>query len=169
MIFIKILNPEIIYSIHQSYTFMKTRVLFAFLLMVSISASFANNIGEVRKQVVQNFNKEYANATDIKWTVTNQFTKVTFKLEDQILFAYYNLDGERMAVSRNILAGQLPLALSEDIKKSYSSYWVTDMFEILDKDGTHYYATIEDSDQRIVLKGSSFAGSWSVHKRKSKS
>ena len=110
---------------------MKKRILvWALLLMFGISSSFANNEEGVSARVKASFKKEFANATDVKWENSKDFTKATFNLNDQVIFAFYGESGELIAVSRNITAAQLPIHLLSDLKKAYTNFWVTDLFEI---------------------------------------
>jgi hypothetical protein len=51
----------------------------------------------------------------------------------------------------------LPIGLLTNLKNDYSQYWVTDLFEVNNKEGVHYYITLEDAE--TVLKLSSSNGS----------
>ena len=72
---------------------------------------------------------------------------------DQYVSAYYSIDGDLMGLTRYISPADLPLVLQSDLKKNYSEFWMTDLFEVAKDDGTAYYITLEDADQKIVLKG----------------
>jgi hypothetical protein len=126
----------------------------ATVLMMGLS-SFANvnvNGNEVNQQAVQSFKKDFVNATGVTWEQTADYVKATFRLNDQVLFAYYNTNGELQAVVRNIVSDQLPISLLTELKKNYSGYWISDLFEIASNDETSYYVTLENSDKKIVLK-----------------
>ena len=88
-------------------------------------------------------------------------------MSSQKMFAFYNADGEFMAVTRYISSFQLPLTLQSKLKKSYSDYWISDLFEMATSNETGYYVTLEDADTTITLK--SIDGSdWSVYKKSKK-
>jgi hypothetical protein len=72
-----------------------------------------------------------------------------------------------MAVTRYISSIQLPLNLQSNLKKSYSNYWISDLFEIASNDGTAYYVTLENADTKIVLK-STGGTDWSVFEKSKK-
>jgi hypothetical protein len=138
------------------------------LLTVGISSSFANNKFEnVNEQVISSFKKDFATAQDVSWEKSKDISKATFKLNDQVMFAYYAEDGNLLAVIRNIVSGQLPISLLSDLKKNYSSYWISDLFEIAADDATSYYVTIEDGGQKIVLKSQGSIG-WETFKKEKK-
>jgi hypothetical protein len=147
---------------------MKTRILtLALLIVTSISSAFANNAEGVSEKALSTFKKEFDNAREVRWEATKEYSKATFKLNDQVMFAYYSTDGDFLALSRNITTTQLPISLSADLKKSYTSMWVSDLFEMASNNQTTYYATVENADQTITLK-STGANGWEVYKKEKK-
>jgi hypothetical protein len=145
----------------------KSILTWALLLIVGIGSSFANKFENVNEQVISSFKKDFAAAQSVSWEKTKDISKATFKLNDQVMFAYYAEDGNLLAVIRNIVSGQLPISLLSDLKKNYSSYWISDLFEIAADDATSYYVTIEDGNQKIVLKSQGSIG-WETFKKDKK-
>lgn len=80
------------------------------------------------------------------------------------MFAYFDADGDVMAVTRNMLINQLPLKLQTKLRKEIAEGWITDIIEFATEEETSYYATIESGDYRIWLQniGSNF---WTVTKK----
>src|SRR6185436_9864445 len=147
---------------------MKKSILsLALMLMIGLSSTFANNAEGVNQKVMSSFKKEFANAKDVKWESGKEFVKATFTLNGQILFAYYSENGEMLAMTRNIVSSQLPIVLLNDLKKDYSNFWITDLFEMAADNETAYYVTLECSDNIIVLK-SNDASNWQVFKKEKK-
>jgi len=147
---------------------MKKSILsLALMLMIGISSTFANNAEGVNQKVMSSFKKEFANAKDVKWESGKEYVKATFTLNGQILFAYYSESGEMLAMTRNIVSSQLPINLLNDLKKDYSSFWITDLFEMAAGNETAYYVTLESADSIIVLK-SSDASNWEQFKKEKK-
>ena len=142
---------------------MKKRILILALVLVGMSSfSFAADIPGVNNQVQTRFNREFVNAKDVKWESHKKFIKVSFQLNDMVLFAYYLPNGDQLAVTRFISPNQLPIRLLTTLKKDHSGYWISDLFELSDNDGTEYYITIENDSQTKVLK-SSADGEWSTY------
>ena len=139
----------------------------ATMLMMGVSAFAANNDEVINQQVLRTFKKDFATASNIKWEQKETYTRATFSLNGQVLFAYYDTNGDLQAVVRNIVSDQLPISLLSDLKKDYSDYWITDLFEIASDDQTNYYITLESSEKKIVLKsqGTNF---WSVFSKEKK-
>ena len=133
------------------------------VMMVAIS-SFAHPGEKVNENVLQAFNKEFAGAQDVNWEIGKSMLKATFRMNDQVMFAYYQEQGTLLAVTRNIISGQLPIFLLSDLKKNYQDYWITDLFEISANDNTDYYISLQSADQTLVLKSSGAQG-WQLYKK----
>jgi hypothetical protein len=148
---------------------MKHRILtLALLLSLSISNIFANTNEEVvNAKAANSFKKEFTQAQDVKWENSKQYVKATFKMNDQVMIAYYSNAGELLGITRNLTTSQLPINLMTDIKKNHKNAWITDLFEITANDETNYYVTLEDADQTVVLKSTGSYG-WSTFKKEKK-
>ena len=147
---------------------MKKRIaMSALMLIMGITSLLANNKDGINEKAVTNFQKEFRNATEVSWQFTAQFVKVSFTLQEQVFTAYYNEDGEKIAIARNLRSIELPMGLQEELKTSYADYWISDLFEMHLKDETAYYITIENADQKITLKSSGLRD-WTHYRSKSK-
>jgi hypothetical protein len=136
------------------------------LSFISLS-SFANGEDEVSPSAVKSFNSSFKNATEVKWTITDNYFKADFALNGQYVAAYYDVEGKMIAITRNISSLQLPIALQAQLKKNYDAYWISDVVEVANETGTAYYITLETADTQLVLK--SDGDSWSNFKKQRKS
>jgi len=144
------------------------KIIMILALVLTVSTSFAFTGKEtINRHALNAFNTEFAGATDAAWTIGSGFYRVTFTMDEQKLFAYYNKSGEFMAVTHYISSLQLPRYLQSSLKKSYSNYWITDLFKIANHDATSYYVTIENADSKIVLE-SHDGSSWAVFQKSEK-
>jgi len=134
------------------------------LSFISLS-SFAND--EVSPRAIKSFNSSFKNATEVKWTITDDYYKADFALNGQYVSAYYDTEGKMMALTRNISSLQLPIALQAELKKGYDAYWISDVMEVANETGTSYYITLETADTQLVLKSEGDA--WSNFKKQRKS
>jgi len=155
------------FKTYKSKNMNKLFLSIATMLMMGVSAFAANNDEVVNQQALRAFKRDFANASNISWEQKETYTKATFSLNGQVLFAYYNTNGDLQAVVRNIVSDQLPINLLSELKNEYSDYWISDLFEIATDGQTTYYITLENSEKRIVLKsqGTSF---WSVFSKEKK-
>jgi hypothetical protein len=147
---------------------MKKSILsMALVLLLGVSSTFANDSEGVNQKVVNSFKKEFANAKDVKWESSKDYVKATFTLNGQVLFAYYSENGDMLAMTRNITSSQLPIVLLNDLKKEYSNFWITDLFEMAAGNETAYYVTLESADSIVVLKSNN-STSWEQFKKEKK-
>ena len=139
----------------------------ALLLTVGITSSFAatSTNDDSNEAIVATFRKEFRTADVMGVEAKKEYTKVTFKMNGVVMFAYYSENGELLAVVRNILSTQLPIRLLMNLKDKQNGGWITDLFEIDNNGQTTYYATLEDSDSKVTLR-SSDATTWQTYQKK---
>ncbi len=145
----------------------KSILMWAMMLTMGLTSAFANNEETVSQRAVSSFKKDFTHAQDVKWESTKDFVKATFKMNDQVMFAYYSQTGDLMAVTRNIVSGQLPISLLSDLKKNYNAYWISDLFEVSSSTDASYYVTLQDGDTKVTLKSNGISG-WELFKKEKK-
>ena len=137
------------------------------MIVSSLGAAFAGE-EEVNSKVLGAFKSEFKSAKEITWTIAANYYQASFLYNDQHVSAYYNLEGDLMGLTRYISPSDLPLTLQSDLKKNYSEYWISDLFEVANEEGTAYYITVENADTKKVLKAKD-GKSWSEYKKIKKS
>ena len=145
----------------------KTALITALFLLTAVTGLFAKDDDKLNSAVRANFVKEFKSATDVHWQWQKDYELATFNLNGQVMTAYYNHEAVLVALIHHIPIDHLPIFLMQDIKKSYNDYWVTELFEAAVDGDSHYYLTLENSDQVVKLKS---AGStyWTVEKTRKK-
>ena len=144
----------------------KIMLVLGLMLSIAVTSAFASEV-EISSKVLNAFKKEFSTAQEVKWLEIDNYYRASFKYNEQNIFAYYTLDGELKAVTRYISSLQLPINLLADLKNDFSEYWVTDLFELNNNEGTHYYITLEDADT-VVKMVSSNSGEWRTLSKKRK-
>ena len=142
----------------------KSILILAMLLTTIVGSSFANRNDDNKNRAAASFKQDFASAKEVTWENGKDLVKATFKLNDQVMFAYYSESGELMAVVRNMVSGQLPINLLTNLKKNYQGYWITDLFEVSASNESSYYVTLESADNVIVLKSSGL-NKWEVFQK----
>jgi len=132
-----------------------------------VNSAFANSNENVNERVKAAFKQEFVQAKEVSWQKTDNYFKAEFKMNDDILTAYFSEEGELMGVLRNLTSTELPINLQTSLKKEYGGYWITDLFEFARKDANGYFITIENSDQVITLQ-SSDGSNWSTFRKSKK-
>lgn len=144
------------------------KIFFAIGLFVTmgISSAFANEV-KVSPRVLESFKTEFTNVQDVSWLAGDNYFRAAFTMNEQRVFAYYSTEGELMSVGRYISSLQLPITLFSDLKNNYSNYWISDLFEVSNSEGIHYYVTLENADTKLMLLSSNGA-KWSSHSKNKK-
>jgi CRISPR/Cas system-associated exonuclease Cas4 (RecB family) len=138
-------------------------------LAIAIS-SFAAFAGEenVTKKVLDAFKTEFKTVKDVEWTAGSDYYKASFMYNEKHVFAYYNMDGDLLGLTRYISPVDLPLNLQIGLKNNSNDYWISDLFEVAKNETTSYYITLENADTKTVLK-STGGSDWQVFKTVKKS
>ena len=144
---------------------MITAVVLSTVLLVN--AAFANKTETVNYKVENAFRQEFTQAKDVTWEKTDNFYKAGFKMNNEVMTAYFTPDGELMGVIHNMLSTQLPINLQTSLKKEYDGFWITDLFEFARPDSNGYFVTLQSADQVIVLQ-SVDGSSWSTYSKSKK-
>ncbi|RYE14114.1 MAG: lipoyl(octanoyl) transferase [Rickettsiales bacterium] len=130
------------------------------------TTSHASDEVNVSSAVISSFQASFKNASEVTWKVTGNYFKANFVLNEQYVSAFYGETGNLVAVTRNISSFQLPITLQTKLKDAYSNYWISDLFELSDDNGTSYYVTVEDGGNLIQKDGSvlSYTGAFKALK-----
>jgi len=142
-----------------------TAVVLSTVLLVN--AAFANKTENVNYKVENAFNTEFNRAKEVSWQKTDNFYRASFKMNDEVMTAYFTPDGELMGVIHNMLSTQLPINLQTSLKKEYDGYWITELFECAKSDSDSYFVTLHNADQVVTLQ-SIDGTSWSVYNKTKK-
>jgi hypothetical protein len=147
--------------IKRSKTIVATTAL---LLTVGIGSSFATPVKDSDTHAVTtSFHKDFRKAELLQTEVSKNFTKLTFRMNSMVLFAYYADNGQLLAVSRNITSDQLPFQLLMQVKRDFADYWISDLFELTNDGNSNYYITLENADTRLTLRSN--GPDWDVYSR----
>jgi hypothetical protein len=134
------------------------------VVLALFSMSFTKPDDLLNKRAVGSFQTEFKEASSVSWKQNENFSVATFRMNDQILYAYYDMQGTLIALAHNILTTALPESLSKELRKKYSGFWVTDCFQIRDDEGTHYFVQVKNADISQVLT-SDGSENWKIYLR----
>ena len=137
----------------------------ALILTVGISSSFATPANDL-DNVNASFRKDFRQAELLETTVNKDYTKLTFKMNGMVLFAFYSGSGELLAITHNIISTQLPLRLQIKLRSDYADYWISDLFECNANGSTSYFITLENKDSKVTLRSND--GNWEKYAKSAK-
>jgi hypothetical protein len=138
---------------------MKKTILSIAIGLAVISTAFANAPVKVNDRAMASFKNDFRKASEVLWSANNNYIMASFQMDNEIQYAYYDFQGNLIGVVHHMLTSSLPADLSKDIKKHYSNYWVTELFQVTSDQGVYYYIQLKNADETIVLSTEG-TGSW---------
>lgn len=108
---------------------------------------------------VTQFNADFVNASNITWTVDRNFQKADFIYEGIKMTAFYNLQGDFVAVTQDIDAKAIPAAAKKEIADKYVGYAVKEVIVVQnntelnpDADETAYFVDLKSDSKEVLVK-----------------
>jgi hypothetical protein len=131
----------------------KLFVTVAVAVMVGIT-SFAADITKVNQRVLAAFEREFATATNVSWEVlkNEDIAHASFIYANEVMEAYFNAEGEMIAVARFLSQDRLPLLVSKSLKTQYGKYEFKSASEYMGADTTSYIITLDSEKQTLVVR-----------------
>lgn len=139
------------------------KMILTLAIAVSTFSAFAGE-DDVNPKVLNAFKTEFSTADDVKWTTGSNYFEAKFIYKGKYLFAYYDIDGLLLGVTRYISPVDLPLSLQKSLSEHSNDYWISDLMEVAKNNETIYYVTLENSDTKMILKSTDTYG-WSFYKK----
>ena len=143
---------------------MKKVSIIAFMVITIASSAFAgdNTLGFKGADA---FKKSFPQASEVSYTVKKDFTEVNFTWHGLKLQAFFDRQGNYIALSRDISVKDLPLSYVININKQYKDFEITEAIEFdHSENGLSYYVTVVKEDRKYVLNVAT-DGSISVFKK----
>ena len=145
---------------------MKSKLIIATAASLAIAfGAFAKGTSANNTIAIKQLKAEFKDAANVTWSNTKtQLTEASFEWNGQKLHAFYNAEGDQVAVSREVNEDKLPLKAMQTIKSKYDGYKTTEAIEYNSaEEGLSYYVSLENGNKKIILNVSA-EGSVSVFK-----
>jgi hypothetical protein len=143
------------------------KIIMTLAVALSTLCAFAAGEETVSSKVLTAFESDFVGAKEVAWTSSRDYYRADFIFNGQHVNAFYGTEGGLMAMTRYISSLDLPLSLQANLKKDYSNYWISDLFEVSNGEGTSYYITLENADSKVIMKSASGEG-WKTYKKNTK-
>jgi len=109
--------------------------------------------------VVNEFNASFTEAKDVTWTVNKNFQKADFTMNGVKTTAFYNLQGDFVALTESVSAKAIPAKAQTEIAKKFKGYTPAEMIVVQnntelnpDADETGYFAVLKSGQAEILVK-----------------
>ena len=135
----------------------------AALLSVNVFAADggkkADGGANVSYVALHGFTVDFADATDVNWTVTKNCQKASFTVDGVRKTAFYNLSGEYLGVTQRVDVKAIPAKTMKQINKDYAGYEVGEVIvyqantEINSNiDATSYFVDLKNDKHEVLVR-----------------
>lgn len=123
----------------------------ALLLTAGLSAQDLS-LNDVPSNLKNSFEKAYPDANDQEWEMEGDFYKVEFEIDNNDHDIWYNKDGSTYKMESELHVNDLPEAIQNTLKNSYSDYNTDDITKIEQDNNTTYKVELEKiAGDKIVM------------------
>jgi hypothetical protein len=142
-------------------------ILFALLMMCSFFAQSSQAAEpKMSPNVVTSFHLHFGDAENAQWSVVENLFKVTFTLDEQAMFAFYDTDGDLVVTGKYLTTKQLPKPAQKRLADAARGYKITEVFEISSGLDSKYYVSLVNEGATKVIESNGVK--WDTFKANSK-
>lgn len=109
--------------------------------------------------VLNQFTSDFADAKNIEWTINKNFQKADFIANNTKMTAFYNLQGEFVALTQDIDAKAIPAKAQKEIDEKYKGYTVSEVILVQnntdlnsDADESAYFVDLKNDTKEVLVK-----------------
>jgi len=113
----------------------------------------------VSYSVLNQFTADFSDASNVVWTVNGSFQKADFISGDVKKTAFYNLQGQFVALTQDVDARAIPAKTQKEIAENYKGYTVNEVIVIQnntelnpDADETAYFVDLKNDTKEVLVK-----------------
>jgi hypothetical protein len=133
------------------------KVLFAALVLITIGTSAFAGTKNVSSIAKNSFQTEFSQASNAIWTAGEDYSKVTFTLNDVRMEAFYEANGDMIGTSKAISIDQLPVSAKRTFTKKYGNFEVKEAIRFEGSDDAAYFISAENEKESVVVKIDEFS------------
>lgn len=135
---------------------MKKLFIAALIIAASATSSFAKDAANVSIKTKATFEKQFAGAQNVTWTVTENYTKASFIIAEESAEAFFTPEGQMIGISRKVDFKALPLKAIQQIRNDYPEYTVSESIEFEQESDKNYYVSLVKGNKKQILQVSTF-------------
>ena len=126
------------------------KIILAAIIIVTLAAHAS--AAPLSFNLNSTFKKAFPAAINVSWKANENFTTISFTVNNQSMQAFYNNDGKLVGTSRAIQLNSLPLAAIQALHDRYSDYTATEAIELNYADeAPSYYVSLLKNNKKVVL------------------
>ncbi|BAV07557.1 hypothetical protein SAMN05421788_10991 [Filimonas lacunae] len=141
---------------------MKKFIIAAIAIIVFTANTFA---ADTNDKTLSLFKAAYPNATHVHYKTLGDLVSIHFIADNTAMEAFYNTDGEQIAISKVISYQALPLKAINALQRKFSHYTTTEVIEMdHSTEGVFYYVSLVNNNQKVIAQVS-LEGAVSIFKK----
>jgi len=145
--------PTINLLLQRTVSSISKKLFVAVIATTCFAASALAGGDEANVKAINNLKKDYSDAKNIQWNVTDDYIKATFNWKNQQLQVFYTKDGDAFAQSRQINLNILPLKAQQTLSKDFTNYNITEAIEFTsEQTGLCYYVSLTKGSVKKILQ-----------------
>jgi hypothetical protein len=127
------------------------KLILAAMIVISSATAMGQTGGN--KKVNVSFHAAFPEAANVTWSQKKAFVVISFTEFNQPVEAYYDYDGNKIAVSRNVRLNNLTMPALSAVQKKYFGYDFVGGVELDHaEDGHSYYVSLQKDSRRVILR-----------------
>lgn len=131
---------------------MKRLFISALLALTLGTSAFAAEGNKVNFTVLNSFQSQFKDASDVQWKSIKDYTKATFVLNNEKMEAFYNREGEMIGTSQAISPEELPTNAKRSFAKKIEGYTVKEAIRFEGTEESAYFISAENEKGCVILK-----------------
>lgn len=129
------------------------KLFIAALLTLTLGTSaFAAGENKVSFFVLNSFNTQFRDASNVEWSSGKGYTKATFVSNNERMEAFYNLGGEMIGTSRTASLDKLPTRAKRAFAKKLEGYTVKEAIRFEGTEESAYFISAENEKGSVIIK-----------------
>ncbi|GGH59588.1 hypothetical protein HNQ91_000661 [Filimonas zeae] len=129
---------------------MKKFIIAAIALISFTTATFAAGNND---KAMDLFKASYPGATQVHYKTVGELVSVRFVLDNTRMEAFYNEEGEQVAISKAISYQNLPVTAIRNIEQKFNGYTATEVIEMEHNTaGTSYYVSLVNNGHKVIVQ-----------------
>ncbi|GGH59245.1 hypothetical protein HNQ91_000590 [Filimonas zeae] len=129
---------------------MKKFIIAAITVFAITSSAFAAGNND---KTMNLFKATYPEATQVHYKTVGDLVSVRFLLDKTKMEAFYNEEGEQVAISKTINYQNLPAPAIRNIEKKFAGYTTTEVIEMdHNTAGTSYYVSLVNNEKKVIAQ-----------------
>ena len=118
-----------------------------------------NTAANVSYTVLNQFSADFADASNVNWSVNKNFQRADFTANGIKMTAFYSLQGDFVALTTDVDAKAIPTAAQKEIAEKYKGYKVIEVIVVQnntelnpDADETAYFVDLKSDTKEVLVK-----------------